>query len=192
MTLSEITNALGAIGTALAGVLTISGIIGAIYAGYKWSFNKGYKRAKKEIQEDHYRQQLRNVYAPLRSLLLDIQVTTGGSILYPYLRQRIKRSFRLARNGKFKNAITAIIDKGISGPSANRIEFRPGLPLSKIKAILTSNASLVDPVMMDLYQRVDRAQHERRRGNENELLPEELDLFDHIIEKYNELSKRFA
>lgn len=191
MTLSEITNALGAIGTALAGVLTISGIIGAIYAGYKWSFNKGYKRAKKEIQEDHYRQQLRNIYAPLRSLLLDIQVTTGRSILYPYLRQRIKRSFRLARSGKFKNAITAIIDKGISGPSAE-VEFGPGFPLSKIKAILTSNAPLADPVMMDLYQRVDRAQYEGRRGYENELLPEELDLFDHIIEKYNELSKRFA
>jgi hypothetical protein len=179
------------IATVLGGLAAIPAIIAAIYLGYRWSFNKGYKRAKNEILENHDRQQFRKIYAPLRSLLLDIQVTSASSIRYPYLPQRIKRAIRLVRNGRFKNSITAIVDKGISGPSAE-IEFGPGFPLSKIKAILTSHAPLADPEIMDLYQRVERSQYEGGRGYENELLPEELELFDHIIDKYGELSKRFG
>ena len=165
-----------------------------IYGGYRWSFNKGYRAAKDKILENHYRQQYRKIYAPLRSLFLDIQITSSSSMRFPYLSQRLKRAFRLARLGKFKKSTAAIVDRGISAPSAE-IEFGGGFPLGQIKKTLISHPSLANPEIMDLYQLVDRAQYEsqmRGRSYERELLPEEFELFLHTVRRYEQLIKRFA
>ena len=124
------------IATTLGGVASVLAIIAAIYAGYRWSYKKGYESAKNEILESHYRQQYEEIYAPLRAAFLEIQVTSATSTAFPFFRQRIKRAFRLLKEGKFNKAIKAISDKGVSGPSAE-IEFGPGFPLSRIKNILT-------------------------------------------------------
>lgn len=126
---------------------------------------------------------------------MEIQVTSAISTAFPFLRQRIRRAFRFLKEGKFKKAIRAISDKGVSGPSTE-IEFGPGFPLSKIKDLLTQKSSLANPEIMNLYQRADRAQYESQvvggRGYDNELLPEEYELFIHIVEKHRELSERFG
>jgi len=176
---------------AIVGVLTI---IGAVYGFYRWSFKRGYERAKTDGLEKRYKQQYEKIYAPLRTAFLEIQVTSSTFTAFPYLRQRIKRAFKLAKERKLKKSIAAIWDKGTSEPSTE-IEFGPGFPLSYIRDVLTKNATIANSEIMDLYQSADRARYESqligRRGNDHELLSEEYELFLHIIEKYEELSKRF-
>lgn len=180
--------------TILKGLAATITIVGTICTLYKWIFNKGYKKAKEEILNSHYKLQYEQIYAPLRSEVLDIQITSASLTAYPYLRQRIKRSWELLRNGKVKPAFQSLRDKGKS--ESHEIEFGRGFPLGKIKDVLTSNAALANPEIMNLYQRTDRAQYESQmtdeRRYENELLREEYMLFRHIIERYEELSKRFA
>lgn len=183
------------IATTIGAIAAVPTIIAAIYAGYRWSYKKGYETAKKDILESHYKQQYEEIYAPLRAAFLEIQVTSATSAAFPFLRQRIRRAFRLLNEGKLRKAIRAISDKGVSGPSAE-IEFGPGFPLSKIQNLLTQKSSLANPEIMNLFQRADRAQYESQivggRDYDNELLPEEYELFIHIVEKYRELSERFG
>ena len=179
----------------IVGIAAIATIIGAIYGGYKWSYKRGYSQAKLDISDNHYKLQYEKIYAPLRAHFLGIQVTSVESMAFPYVRQRIKRAFRLLKEGKVKKAISAIKDKGISGPNAE-IEFGPGFPLRKIKELLAEHSHLADSEIMNLYQCADRAQYESQiaggRGYDHELLAEEYKLFLHIMERYQELSGKYG
>ena len=186
--ISNYNSLLGAIASAIV-------ILASIYAGYVFSYKRGYKKAKEQLLDEHYKQQYEKIYAPLRAIFFNTQITSSKSTAFPYLRQRLKRSLRFAKDGKIKKSLKAITEKGVSGPSAE-IEYGPGFPLDAIQTILTENASLANPEILNLYQWVDRAQYEsnfaRKRDYENELLQEEFELFVHIMEKYAELSKRFS
>ena len=129
-------------GSIISPVKTLSGIARG------W-FNLAYRKAKKELQKATERQQFEIVYAPLRMMLLDIHITTGQSIRYPYFSWRWRRAVKSLTNGNYRLAFSRLFDKGKSELS-DEVEYGGLFPLGIVKKILTENPHLVSTRLMDL------------------------------------------
>lgn len=119
----------------------------------------------------------------------------ASSVHYPYLRQRAQRAWRSVRNREVKRALQALWNKGESKPSAE-IEFGGGFPLQEIKQILAGKEYLADSELIWAVTRADRGRYERwdsgSHPSAGTMTGEDLALFEHIVEQYEELGRRFA
>ena len=108
----------------LSTAISFSNVVAKLFELRRNISNKSQRKAKKDLQEATARKQFEYVYAPLRALLLEIHITTGQAILFPYLSMRIKRAMGLFVYGKYRQAFTAIVDNGKTELSGE-VEFGP-------------------------------------------------------------------
>ena len=132
---------------------TIIGILAVFplcYRLYKWIYNKGFQDALKPRKTE----QLSKLYAPLRRELLNTHLISVSGIRYPFIKQRLKRSWREIYLCHFIKGAKLLFDKGKTKPDIG-VEYGY-FPIDKINKILKENIELADSKLIMLIQQRER------------------------------------
>ena len=162
-------------------------------------YSLGYKNGKKKAEEDIHKKALYNryhlVYAPIRTLFIGSHIITSEVIRYPKFSQRLERALinlknkRLPMYERFLNSLKLSYDKGTK--RSGEVEYGSGIPIKKIKEIISKNGQWADAKLLDLVNRADKSEYECKSYTffDDDITQQYLDLLDNIFKTYNSLYK---
>lgn len=169
-------------------VSALAGLVGFWFIAYGIGYKKG-KRSLSKSQDVKTEQLLLDkIYAPLRRLLIDTHISSCQSIMYPYLRIRLKRASPYLKQRAFKKFFRTIFDKGISKKTTG-VDFGC-FPIELIENIVKDNIAWCDSKLVSLLQGALRVKYENPYKENLELDNEDIKLIDHIYNEYDKLNKK--
>ncbi len=170
---------------AVASVISIG--VAAFVAGVK----HGTAKTKRALADEWRKAKFTNIYAPAHALFLTRHITTASGRGAPYFRQRLRNAKEiLFEKGKLIEATKALFDKQ-EMEEVGEVEYGGCFPLSEITELVKSNNQYADTDLTLLVARANRAQYEESEGN-CLLTKAELNLFYHIVNQYQKLSREYA
>jgi hypothetical protein len=132
----------------------------------------------------------------MRTLFLDVHITTVSSTRYPYFRWRVRRFWRQLPKVGLWRAWPLLFDRGESKPSSE-VEFG-SFPFSAVERIASKNATVADGTLLSLINAVNRSRYESQIQDlgstgyyDRSLGDEEMALAKHIFEQYHRLLRKF-
>jgi hypothetical protein len=149
-------------------------------------------RQRWSVAEARDRLRLIHVYRPLASLFLTRHVTSSSAVLEPRFRGRVENAWAALnsyrrRTVAVKQAFRALFDRRIS--TSAEVEFGGGFPLTEIVTLTRRQAKHADAKLLNLVAWADRSRYEE--GTSGLLTDAELELFDHIQDEHQRLSRKF-
>ena len=177
-------------------VFTIAGTLIAMISIFLFAHKTGYKKAKKELQNNIQKKRYEEIYSPMLSLFLTRHVTTAQGIAAGYFRIRLRFFWRYLTKGEIIEAITSLWNKRKSKIGAE-IEFGGSYPFEEIKNIILGKEKYADNELLNLIRLVDRSYYEvvspdHGKYDDNTLTDEEFELFNHITKEHYKLQKKFV
>lgn len=176
-------------------ILTICATVTAIVSTFWLAYKAGYKKAKKELQNDFHKMRYEEIYSPMLAMFLTRHVTTSQGIAAGYFRIRLRFFWRYLKKGEIKESITSLWNKRKTKVGAE-IEYGGAFPFKEIKNIISGKEKYADNKLLNLIRTVDRSYYEdvsedHGKYDDNMLTDDEYELFTHIADEHYKLKKKY-
>lgn len=176
--------------TNISGLAAIIAIIVALYGFYKWSYYRGYNDADMNRYWKRKEDSFKNVYAPLRAMMLNTYFIVSRSTGYPTLKMRFINALnvfseRRYLKNKFKSFIVALSDKSES----MSVECETSFPQSEIRSVVENYPQLADKKLIDKVHEIEVMSSKPWEYGEDEIIEKQYLLAEYIFRKYESIEQ---